>query len=112
MDMEAVNTAGKTALNYLSALDQKGKVIAEYVWIDGTMGLRSKCKTLEGPVTSLDQLPEWNYDGSSTYQAVTENSEIILRPCAYFPDPFRGGDNVLVLCEGYMWKDATFQELI
>jgi hypothetical protein len=25
-------------------LPQKGKVIAEYVWIDGSNGLRSKCK--------------------------------------------------------------------
>ena len=65
--MESVNTAGKTALNYLSNLDQKGKIIAEYVWIDGTMGLRSKCRTLPGKVTKLADLPEWNYDGSSTY---------------------------------------------
>ena len=65
--MESVNTAGKTALNYLANLDQKGSVIAEYVWIDGTMGLRSKCRTLPGKVTDVKQIPEWNYDGSSTY---------------------------------------------
>ncbi len=50
-------------------------------------------------VESLADLPEWNFDGSSTEQAVTGNSEVILKPVAYFPDPFRKGDNVLVLTE-------------
>ena len=111
--MQAVSTAGKSQLEFLRNLPQGGKVIAEYIWIDGTMGLRSKCKTITtGKVTQLSQLPEWNYDGSSTYQAVTENSEIILKPVAFYPDPFRGGDNIMVLCEGFMWEDGSFQKLI
>ena len=90
-----------------------GKIIAEYVWIDGSgITLRSKCRTLEGKITSLDQLPEWNYDGSSCYQAAAENSEIIMRPVAYFPDPFRGGDNILVMCHTFRWEDGTCQKLI
>lgn len=49
-------------------IDQNGKVIAEYIWIDGSgITLRSKCRTLEAKVTSLADIPEWNYDGSSTY---------------------------------------------
>merc|ERR1719454_559097 len=100
-------------MDSLKNLDQKGNVIAEYIWIDGAGDMRAKCKTVEkDKINSLADLPEWNYDGSSTYQATTENSEIILKPCAFFPDPFRGGDNILVLCEGYCWKDATFKELI
>jgi glutamine synthetase len=53
--------------NY-SSLDQKGSIIAEYVWIDGSgLTLRSKAKTLTKKVTSIADLPDWNYDGSSTY---------------------------------------------
>ena len=43
-------------------------VVAEYVWIDGSgIVMRSKCRTLTGQVNSLEDLPEWNYDGSSCY---------------------------------------------
>ncbi|KAF2874409.1 glutamine synthetase [Massariosphaeria phaeospora] len=80
-------------------LPQNGKVIAEYVWIDGSNGLRSKSKTLMKKVESLKDLPEWNFDGSSTEQAPGDNSDVYLRPVAYYPDPFRLGDNVLVMCE-------------
>jgi glutamine synthetase len=49
-------------------LEQHGKVIAEYIWIDGSgITLRSKARTLDKKVTSLADIPEWNYDGSSTY---------------------------------------------
>ena len=93
-------------------LDQHGKIIAEYVWIDGSgIGVRSKCRTLTGAITDISQLPEWNYDGSSTEQATTENSEVILKPVAYFPDPFRGGDNTLVMCSTYKWANAEKTDL-
>jgi glutamine synthetase len=65
--MDTVNTAGKSALDFLKSIDQRGKIIVEYIWLDGDLGMRSKTRTLPGPVTSLDQIPEWNYDGSSCY---------------------------------------------
>ena len=102
----------KVAENLKIALRPKKKIIAEYIWIDGSLTQRSKCRTLEGPITHLDDLPEWNFDGSSCYLAETKNSEIICKPVAWYPDPFRGGDDILVLTETFMWKDNTYQELI
>lgn len=85
-------------------LTQGGSIIAEYVWIDGTgITLRSKSRTLTKKVTSLSDIPDWNYDGSSTWQASTHNSEVILKPVAYYPDPFRTHDNIIVMCETYIW---------
>ncbi|KAK4956925.1 hypothetical protein LTR28_005815 [Elasticomyces elasticus] len=83
-------------------LDQRGSIIAEYVWIDGSNGVRSKCKTLKGKPDSIKDLPEWNFDGSSTGQAPGDNSDVYLRPVAMYPDPFRLGDNILVMCETWM----------
>lgn len=82
-------------------LPQEGYVQAEYVWVGGSgHDYRSKTKTLVlDEVTSLDDVPIWNYDGSSTEQAPGDDSEVYLKPVAYFRDPFRRGKNILVLCE-------------
>ncbi len=58
------------------------------------------------------ELPWWNYDGSSCYQATTENSEVLLKPVAMYRDPFRKNDNILVLCESFVWKDSTFTDML
>eukprot|EP00955_Chlamydomonas_euryale_P051598 354903-Chlamydomonas_euryale.AAC.20 len=44
-------------------------------------------------------LPNWNYDGSSCGQAPGTDSEVYLIPRAIFKDPFRGGDHILVMCD-------------
>jgi glutamine synthetase len=81
------------------ALPQGSRITAEYIWIGGTgLDLRSKTRTLEKKPTGVSELPDWNFDGSSTGQAPGDDSEVILRPAAFFPDPFLGGDNILVLC--------------
>jgi glutamine synthetase len=51
--------------------------------------------------TSVADLPTWNYDGSSTGQAPGDDSEVYLVPRAMYKDPFRGGDNILVMCDCY-----------
>jgi glutamine synthetase len=91
-------------------LDQRGSAMAEYIWIDAVGGVRSKSRTLtEIPKSGEfkpEDLPVWNFDGSSTDQAPGDNSDVYLRPVAVFPDPFRGAPNILVLAETWM-SDGT-----
>lgn len=82
------------------------KILAEYVWVDAKGECRSKTRTLPSARgQSVDTLPRWNFDGSSTGQAPGDDSEVILRPCRIFRDPFRprddGVDNILVMCDCY-----------
>tara|TARA_B100000315_G_scaffold188563_1_gene178282 strand:+ start:7772 stop:8776 length:1005 start_codon:yes stop_codon:yes gene_type:complete len=72
--------------------------IAEYIWVDGqqpTAKLRSKGKV----ISDGEEPPIWAFDGSSTNQASGENSDCVLNPVFACPDPIRGGDNKLVMCE-------------
>ncbi|GMM29220.1 glutamate--ammonia ligase [Martiniozyma asiatica (nom. inval.)] len=89
-----------TLAKYLD-LPQKGKIIAEYIWIDSDGDIRSKARTLNKKPASADELPVWNFDGSSTGQAPGDNSDVLIKPVAVYPDPFRGGDNIIVLTECY-----------
>lgn len=77
-------------------------IIATYVWIDGTgQDVRCKDRTLTSVPKSPKDLPIWNYDGSSTYQAQGSNSDTYLHPVAIYKDPFRRGSAILVLCDTY-----------
>ncbi len=79
-----------------------GMIKAEYIWMDGhrpTSKLRSKTKVFEGPVNDVSQIPDWGFDGSSTMQAEGGDSDCMLKPVYFVPDPIRGGDHILVMCE-------------
>jgi glutamine synthetase len=78
---------------------------AEYIWLDGakpTKSLRSKTRILsrdkKAKVTIAD-FPEWTFDGSSSYQAPGDKSDLVLRPVNFVPDPLRGKNSYLVMCE-------------
>lgn len=71
---------------------------AEYIWIDGTEPsplVRSKTK-----IVATGKKPGiWGFDGSSTNQATGADSDCVLQPVFVCPDPLRGEENVLVMCE-------------
>ena len=77
----------------------------EYIWLDGYTpepNLRSKTKVIsvDDPTKtpSLEDLPGWSFDGSSTQQAEGGDSDCLLKPVRIVPDTDR--DNAyLVLCE-------------
>lgn len=103
-------------------------IFAEYVWVDAFGGLRSKNRVInvtnsELPYNNASEatadkrdaflkfIGKWNFDGSSTGQAPTIKSEIILHPVRCFKDPFvkkehqfiQSGTvvNLLVMCDAY-----------
>jgi glutamine synthetase len=95
-------------------------IFAEYVWIDAYGGLRSKNRTIHIPsgyriLSTHDDvklflrfMSKWNFDGSSTGQAPTIDSEVILQPVRCFNDPFvkphlqiKNSRNILVMCDTY-----------
>lgn len=61
----------------------------EYVWLDGRNTIRSKTKIVpfKKDIT-VNDISIWNYDGSSTYQAFTESSEVFLYPMKLYHNPF------------------------
>lgn len=76
------------------------KYKAEYIWVDGTDPtplMRSKTKILD----EGKEPPTWSFDGSSTNQANGDASDCVLKPVLTVPDPIRGGNDILVLCEVY-----------
>src|SRR5256885_12004197 len=74
----------------------------EYIWLDGyepVPNLRSKTKIVDFETEpTLDELPLWNFDGSSTRQADGTSSDCFLKPVALLSDPARNHAR-LVMCE-------------
>jgi glutamine synthetase len=77
----------------------------EYIWLDGyepVPNLRGKTQVKEfEDFPTLEELPLWGFDGSSTRQAEGGSSDCMLNPVAVYPDPART-NGVLVMCEVLM----------
>src|SRR6187402_3328425 len=82
----------------------------EYIWLDGytpTPSLRGKTQIKEfDKFPTLEQLPLWGFDGSSTMQAEGHSSDCVLKPVAVYPDAART-NGVLVVCEVMMPDGVT-----
>src|SRR6266436_2310402 len=82
----------------------------EYIWLDGytpTPNLRGKTQIKEfASFPSLEQLPLWGFDGSSTMQAEGRSSDCVLKPVRVFPDAART-NGALVMCEVMMPDGVT-----
>jgi glutamine synthetase len=74
----------------------------EYLWLDGyepVANLRGKTLIKDfDSFPTLDQLPNWGFDGSSTRQAEGHSSDCVLKPVAVYPDSTRI-NGALVMCE-------------
>jgi glutamine synthetase len=81
----------------------------EYIWLDGyepVPNLRGKTQVKEFEnFPTLEELPMWGFDGSSTRQAEGKSSDCLLKPVAVFPDPAKI-NGALVMCEVLM-PDGT-----
>ena len=81
----------------------------EYIWLDGyepVPNLRSKTTIKEfDSFPTLEELPMWGFDGSSTKQAEGHSSDCGLKPVAVYPDSTRK-NGVLVMSE-VMLPDGT-----
>ena len=89
----------------------------DYIWLDGNkaVGIRSKSRNVNIPTDNpqippsiddiIEHAPEWSFDGSSTNQAVTESSDLVLKPVKVYKNPFVAPNSqipaFLVLCEVY-----------
>jgi len=74
----------------------------EYLWLDGytpVANLRGKTNVKEfDEFPTLEEIPLWGFDGSSTRQAEGSNSDCILKPVAVYPDATKT-NGALVMCE-------------
>jgi glutamine synthetase len=104
----------QTSLSKMSILQDKttSTLIVEYVWIDGYNKTRSKTRIIPGILIPEKEenglsfhIDLWNYDGSSTGQSDTKNSDIILIPRCIFPDPF---NTDTVTCKYFLCICDTF----
>lgn len=107
----------QSTINNLQSDNTTTTFVVEYVWIDGSNNTRSKTRVIPGVLIPGNEerglffhIDVWNYDGSSTGQSDTKNSDIILIPRCIFKDPFNVNTDtckyLLCMCETFN-QDGT-----
>ena len=91
----------------------------EYIWISPadrfdvkqlywpTFVLRSKTKVVEDFNGDIHSCPTWGFDGSSTNQAKTNNSDLMLMPVKLYENPLEE-NCYLVMCEVWDTIDTPY----
>ena len=81
----------------------------EYIWLDGYLPIPNiRGKTLVKDFESfptLEQLPNWGFDGSSTRQAEGHSSDCVLKPVAVYPDITK--QNAAIVMSEVLRADGT-----
>ena len=85
------------------------KTVLEYVWLDANEKLRSKTKVAEGDIDTIEKVPVWSYDGSSTDQAPGDHSDCTLTPVKLYRNPFYP-EGWLVMCSTEKREAITFED--
>src|SRR6476646_3855943 len=81
----------------------------EYIWLDGYQPIPNiRGKTLVKEFDSfptLEQVPNWGFDGSSTRQAEGHSSDCVLKPVAVYPDITK--ENAGIVMSEVLHADGT-----
>ena len=94
------------------SISKSQKIIVEYIWLGLDNEIFSKVRIISArqlvqnrssDYIDYKEIPDWDFDGSSTGQATTEASEVILKPCALYKNPFHNKElqSFFVLCSTY-----------
>lgn len=67
-----------------------------YLWLDANGHIRNKLKIVKKTIHRVDDCEQWSYDGSSTNQATTGDSDLFINPVRMYRSTVH--DEVLVLC--------------
>ena len=87
----------------------------EYIWLDGyepIANIRGKTLIKEfDSFPTLEQVPNWGFDGSSTKQAEGRTSDCVLKPVGVYPDATKTNAAIVmseVLCARWLAASDQF----
>ena len=82
----------------------------EYLWLDGCTPtqIRYKTKVVKDFGKSVEGVPVWGFDGSSTQQAEGNNSDCVLKPVRVYENPLEK-ESSIVLCEVWNVNDTPHE---